>query len=181
MGAILESFSWYFGTQTALKKCYALDDIPERFWELPPAPAALKNWIFIGVLFKIKGRPFPLRVPPGAIFEAQMVQNGFRNRPKKHKKCTLKMHPKFDTQSGAQWFQNGLKMEAQWESILEWIGVSFWSFGVHLGSCLHHFGARICDKFSKCVFNEFWVHVEVHFGTISHLHGTVVGRPKASG
>ena len=45
-------------------------------------------------------------------------------------------------------------------------GVIVGSFGVHLGTTLHHFRALISDRFSKYFFNGFWVHLEIHFGTI---------------
>ena len=64
--------------------------------------------IFIGELFKIEDRPFPLRVPPGRVSAAKMMpklsQNAFKIVYKNVSKKVMKKNTKRDT-----------KMEPKWE------------------------------------------------------------------
>ena len=51
--------------------------------ELPGTTTGSKKWIFIGVLFKIEGRPFRVGVLMGAVLKVKMEPKWIPNFAKK--------------------------------------------------------------------------------------------------
>ena len=69
LGPILVSFWKHFGARISLYKVLRFRARPR---EAPATATGSKSLIFIGVLFKIEGRPFRVGVSPGAVLDANM-------------------------------------------------------------------------------------------------------------
>ena len=78
--AVLVPFGSHFGVVLQTFWCQNFDTksvtfsraSPERTWEPPATITGSKSLIFIGELFKIKGRPFRVGVAPGAVLVPKM-------------------------------------------------------------------------------------------------------------